>query len=140
MAPSLDSEDPERFEGGAFLADLSPTQATAVPTPRLPPLTHPQHLHPQGRGQFADSAPRRVQLAMAAVQSRSQSRFPAVVMGTERRFYGGRRDPNPFSPPHPPPSRILDSYAGSCGATKGRLNAQRTPPTCCDFRQGTEPR
>lgn len=36
--------------------------------------------------------------------------------------------------------RILDSCAGSCGATKGRLNPQPTPPTCCDFGQGTEPR
>lgn len=102
MAPSLDSEDPEGFEGGASLADLSPSQATAGSTPRLPLSTHPQHLHPQDREQFADSAPRRVQLAMAAVQSRSQSRFPVVVMGTDRRFYGGRRDPNPFPSPRFP--------------------------------------
>lgn len=126
MAPSLDSEDPERFEGGAFLADLSPTQATAVPTPRLPPLTHPQHLHPQGRGQFADSAPRRVQLAMAAVQSRSQSRFPAVVMGTERRFYGGRRDPNPFSPPHPLPDPGFICWFLRCYKGKTKRPAHTT--------------
>lgn len=167
MAPSPDTWDPG-LEDGASLAGPRLTQATPLccpPIPAPPPSTQPHHLHPQGRGQVQDSAPRGVQSEAAAAQSRNLPRLPAVAMGTGRRSYGGRRDPNSFSPPRflcGSPAATSSSQSPSAGipavtepkwripaATRlgrllRRLKRKTEAPGAtirspCDFRRVTEP-
>lgn len=68
------------WEASAFPSGLA-TPSTA-PRFLLPRAARPQHLQPQGDGQFTDSAPPRVGTAKAPAPPRRLALLLAVAMGT----------------------------------------------------------
>lgn len=156
MDPSADSGNPG-FEGGASLSSPRPTQATLlscrhIPAPATDLTASPACLGPRAvLGVRTALGP----IGGGGAQSRNLPRPPAVAVGTGRRSYGGRRDPNSSPPLFPCESSAAADFPavtepkGRIPAAahlrrtlrryRGRQSRGHTITLLCDFRQVPEP-